>query len=232
MRCAEHNLTGRMAPSTLFNASKIMFQILPAHSCSSPVYLTVGVDATGGGRALSRHQGHCDQAQDHGPQHCPHQPHPWHGQRRGVIKWVWKKQANFPKSDNDNVPLKWQCLKLQIQINIVIGWEMWTGQQLGCYWTWKMQGDWLRPSQRSEPVTTTDYEKPTQDAGRGRHSQCPGGGGVTSNNRGEITWQEMILWDDLRHLHQCHNTNVETMWVLRLLLCNSDSLIWHKCLRC
>ena len=114
MRCAEHNLTGRMVPSsTLFNASKIMFQILPAHSCSSPVYLTVGVDATGGGRALSRHQGHCDQAQDHGPQHCPHQPHPWHGQRRGVIKWVWKKQANFPKSDNDNVPLKWQCLKLQ-----------------------------------------------------------------------------------------------------------------------
>ena len=115
-------------------------------------------------------------------------------------------------------------------MNIVIGWEMWTGQQLGCYWTWKMQGDWLRPSQRSEPVTTTDYEKPTQDAGRGRHSLWPGGGGVTSNNRGEITWQEMILWDDLRHLHQCHNTNVETMWVLRLLWCNSDLLIWHKCL--
>ena len=131
IRCAEHNLTGRMVPSTLFNASKIMFQILPAHSCSSPVYLTVGVDATGGGRALSRHQGHCDQAQDHGPQHCPHQPHPWHGQRRGVIKWVWKKQANFPKSDNDNVPLKWQCLKLQTH-----RWILWLDErcELGSNW--------------------------------------------------------------------------------------------------
>ena len=124
MRCAEHNLTCRIVwyLSQLFNASKIMFQILPAHSCSSPVYLTVGVDATGGGRALSRHQGHCDQAQDHGPQHCPHQPHPWHGQRRGVIKWVCKKQVNFLKWQW-HVALKWQCFNPQTHKEI--SWSAW-----------------------------------------------------------------------------------------------------------
>mgnify|MGYP007025458770 FL=1 len=78
---------------------------------------------------------------------------------------------------------------------------MWTGQPPSCYWTWKMQGDWLRPSQRSEPVTKTDCEKPTQDAEA--DTACGlDNEGVTLNNRGEITWQEMILWDYLSHSHQ------------------------------
>ena len=141
-----------------------MFQILPADSCSSPVDLTVCVDAAGGGRALGWHHGHGDQAQGQA-QHHPHWPHPWLGQRSGVIKWFCNiTQGYFSKKASQEEYI-YQMREKEIQRP-----EMWTGQPLSCYWTWRM----AQTKSAKWAATTTDCEKPTQDAGPGRHGQWPG----------------------------------------------------------
>ena len=90
------------------------------------------------------------------------------GQRREVIKWLCKATVSITN-----------CVSISIYAENTDSAEMWTRQRPSCYWSWRMQDDWLRPSQRSESVTTTDCEKPTQRVSDGMRSGL-GGGGVTS----------------------------------------------------
>lgn len=81
-------------------------------------------------------------------------------------------------SQEKNTYIRWYSNEIQRT-------AMWTGQPLSCYWTWRM----AQTKSAKWAATTTDCEKPTQDAGPGRHGHCClGGGGVTSNNRGDIIW--------------------------------------------